>query len=418
MEPLAINASLPVEPAASQAGDFASAAEDGKSFSDALSGLVAKHKGKDDRPDTAEAAAPAVDQTEASPAAIDPASGIAAMMVSLDQAAIHAAENDSGALPSANDLPAETMGASLSAGMMGKTPGIGTGQLSGTADAANMASAGIMESDQIQLLRAGWMKNHDKSGNASESTHRDMPLVGQGGMKPDPLAQVSAARPAESFAMRDTHMRPNARQSSDESALKSLASPREIGNDDRASMKDLAAQPSSNQPASLMSMVSQPGAGFQVDARLIHSSSTDLIAPRVGASGWSEAMGQKIVMMASEHIQQAELKLNPEGLGPMQVVLSLEKGAADVQFLAHDAQVREALQSALPKLQEMLTSAGFSLDKVSIDAGTARNQDNQGSDGQFRQQRRNAEPGDAETAALPLGRVIVQARPGRVDTFA
>jgi flagellar hook-length control protein FliK len=146
---------------------------------------------------------------------------------------------------------------------------------------------------------------------------------------------------------------------------------------------------------------------------------TELVAPRVGAAAWSEAMGQKIVMMASERIQQAELRLNPEGLGPLQVVLSIDQGAADVQFLAHDPQVREALQSALPRLQEMLTSAGFSLDRVSIDAGTARDQGNRQGEEAFRHaQGRTGDRAETETAPLPLARVIAPARPGRIDTFA
>lgn len=144
------------------------------------------------------------------------------------------------------------------------------------------------------------------------------------------------------------------------------------------------------------------------------------LAPRVGTAGWSEAMGQRIVFMAAEGIQQAELKLNPEGLGPLQVVLSIDQGAADVQFRAHDPQVREALQSALPRLQEMLASAGFSLDRVSIDAGSARNQDSQGNGQPFPQHRgREAADGeDSGSVTLPVAGIPIQVRPGRIDTFA
>jgi hypothetical protein len=66
----------------------------------------------------------------------------------------------------------------------------------------------------------------------------------------------------------------------------------------------------------------------------------------------------------------------------------------------------------------MLSSAGSSLDRVSIDSGSAKNQNNQGNADQFQQQRHESGPGNEEPVSIPASRIVMQARPGRIDTFA
>ncbi len=72
------------------------------------------------------------------------------------------------------------------------------------------------------------------------------------------------------------------------------------------------------------------------------------IAPHVGTSGWDEAFSQKVVFLSNGHQQSAELTLNPKDLGPLQVVLQVTDNHAHALFVSTHAQVRAAVEAALP----------------------------------------------------------------------
>jgi flagellar hook-length control protein FliK len=97
---------------------------------------------------------------------------------------------------------------------------------------------------------------------------------------------------------------------------------------------------------------------------------TDTLAPRVGTTAWDNALGQKVVWMASGAQQSASLTLNPPDLGPVQVVINVSNASADATFTAAQPEVRQALEAALPRLKEMLSEAGISLGQTNINAGT------------------------------------------------
>ncbi|MES2104177.1 MAG: flagellar hook-length control protein FliK [Pseudomonadota bacterium] len=91
------------------------------------------------------------------------------------------------------------------------------------------------------------------------------------------------------------------------------------------------------------------------------TAAADHLAPRVGAAGWDQAVGQKVVWMVAGGKQTAELTLNPPDLGPMQVVLSVNNDKATATFVTAQPEVREALESAMPKLRQMMSDAGVQL---------------------------------------------------------
>ena len=70
----------------------------------------------------------------------------------------------------------------------------------------------------------------------------------------------------------------------------------------------------------------------------------------VGSTGWDQAVGQKVVWMVAGGQQSASLTLNPPDFGPMQVVLNVTNSHATVTFSAAQPEVRQALESALPRL--------------------------------------------------------------------
>jgi flagellar hook-length control protein FliK len=98
------------------------------------------------------------------------------------------------------------------------------------------------------------------------------------------------------------------------------------------------------------------------------STMQDLQAP-VGASGWDEALGQRVLLMVSGQEQVAELSLNPPDLGPLQVTLSISNDQATATFVSQHAEVRQALEAALPRLKEMMAESGINLGGASVSSG-------------------------------------------------
>jgi flagellar hook-length control protein FliK len=100
--------------------------------------------------------------------------------------------------------------------------------------------------------------------------------------------------------------------------------------------------------------------------QIIATSEVGHLAPRVGTSAWNQSVGQKIVWMVAGGQQTAELTLNPPDLGPMQVVLSVNNDQANATFISAHPDVREALESAMPKLRQMMNDAGVQLSGFSV----------------------------------------------------
>ncbi|GGX19401.1 flagellar hook-length control protein FliK [Undibacterium macrobrachii] len=111
---------------------------------------------------------------------------------------------------------------------------------------------------------------------------------------------------------------------------------------------------------------------------------SDHIAPRVGTKGWDQAVGQKIVWMVAGGEQSAQLTLNPPDLGPVQVVLSISDNFVDASFVSSHLDVREAIESAAPKLREMMENAGISLSGFSVSAESAQSNNQFSAEKSFR----------------------------------
>lgn len=95
------------------------------------------------------------------------------------------------------------------------------------------------------------------------------------------------------------------------------------------------------------------------------------IALPVKSPQWGQALGQRVVYMANNQLQQANITLNPEKLGPVQVKLHMDKdNQVHVTMLAQHATTREAMDNALPRLREMLEQTGVNLG--SLDVGDDR----------------------------------------------
>lgn len=154
----------------------------------------------------------------------------------------------------------------------------------------------------------------------------------------------------------------------------------------------------------------------------VQHAAQDRLAPQVGTPAWDQALGQKIVWMASGAEQTASLTLNPPDLGPLQVVVSVTNSQASAAFVAAQPEVRQALEAAMPRLREMLGEAGIELAQASVDSGASGRRDESAPSRQaFGGNGSNGAPVDGavagDIAARSGGARRLASGNGLVDTF-
>jgi flagellar hook-length control protein FliK len=89
---------------------------------------------------------------------------------------------------------------------------------------------------------------------------------------------------------------------------------------------------------------------------------------------WSKDLGEQIVWMNNKAIPAAEIRLNPEHLGPISVRIDVNQDQATILFTAQHAEVKDAIEASLPKLREMLGSQQLNLTNVNISQNSTPDQ--------------------------------------------
>lgn len=87
---------------------------------------------------------------------------------------------------------------------------------------------------------------------------------------------------------------------------------------------------------------------------------------------WTSDFGQKLLWFANNDRQTAHMTLNPPEMGSLEITMSLHKDTASTHFVSANAEVRNALETALPRLREMFSGAGLELGQVTIGSETSR----------------------------------------------
>lgn len=80
----------------------------------------------------------------------------------------------------------------------------------------------------------------------------------------------------------------------------------------------------------------------------------------------AEAMATRVQWMAERGGGEVTLRVAPEGLGPVEIRLQLDGDRVDLGLQAAQAETRQALQDALPKLREMLSQSGLQLGHADV----------------------------------------------------
>jgi flagellar hook-length control protein FliK len=140
-----------------------------------------------------------------------------------------------------------------------------------------------------------------------------------------------------------------------------------------------AAAASIGSPSTQTSTSDGSGSFSSPDAML----QTNLHAPLDATQdNWPDMLGSRIEWLLHHGLQEAHIELHPREMGSINVHVRLGADGADVRFAATNPNIRDALESSLPRLRELLASGGLALAQAQV--GSQMQQ--QESAGRFTQQ--------------------------------
>ena len=93
---------------------------------------------------------------------------------------------------------------------------------------------------------------------------------------------------------------------------------------------------------------------------------TPLALPAHLDDGFGDGLGTRIAWMAEQKLGHAEIRLNPEHAGPIDVRIQLDGTQVNATFHSANADVRQALEASLPRLRDLLGQQGLQLGNADI----------------------------------------------------
>ncbi|MBI4292282.1 MAG: flagellar hook-length control protein FliK [Betaproteobacteria bacterium] len=88
----------------------------------------------------------------------------------------------------------------------------------------------------------------------------------------------------------------------------------------------------------------------------------------LASAEWNREFGTQVTLFVSRKDSQAEIRVNPPELGPVEVRIGFDGDKVSVAFAATPAETRQAIQDALPQLRELLAERGLSLGNATVGA--------------------------------------------------
>ena len=135
---------------------------------------------------------------------------------------------------------------------------------------------------------------------------------------------------------------------------------------------------------------------------------------------WAQDFSERIVWVAKNDQQVAQINISPAQLGPVQITLNLNGDQASIAFASPHAEVRKAIEDAMPNLREMLSTAGINLGQSNV--GAQLQQQQRDTSSLFANGNRSTGetailPADSHSGSISTGLPIQRGR-GLVDLFA
>jgi flagellar hook-length control protein FliK len=126
----------------------------------------------------------------------------------------------------------------------------------------------------------------------------------------------------------------------------------------------VAAASGTSQPASPPAASPLQPAAFQAFLRA--DGSLPQIAVPMDSPQWGNELSTRVVAMAREQFTEAEIRVTPDELGPIEVKLRFDGDRVHAQFGAISPEAREALTANLHRLREMLAGDGLNLGQTFV----------------------------------------------------
>ncbi|HJS34084.1 MAG TPA: flagellar hook-length control protein FliK [Pseudoxanthomonas sp.] len=126
---------------------------------------------------------------------------------------------------------------------------------------------------------------------------------------------------------------------------------------------------------------------------------------------FDEDVADAVRWMADQKIGHAHIKVTPNDLGTVEIRLRLEGDRVHADFSSAQAEVRQALESSLPRLRDMLGQHGFQL--AHADVGQQHAPPSQGGTAQH-----GESAADTSDAAAETPRTVRMTARGLVDAYA
>ncbi len=165
----------------------------------------------------------------------------------------------------------------------------------------------------------------------------------------------------------------------------------EVGSGVKAGLGDSSLAGAAINPAT-QSGVSDIKLGLAVNTNNNQNNMTMQVPPT--HPNWSSEMGEKMMWMNKQGLQQAEIHLDPPELGSLTVKVTIDADVASVSFVAASTQVKDLLEGQVQRLREMMAQQGVELAEVDVNVsqqGSGSGQSEDDSDSQFA---RNGQEGD------------------------
>jgi len=120
---------------------------------------------------------------------------------------------------------------------------------------------------------------------------------------------------------------------------------------------------------------SEPGAAMPTIAAIVTeaTSAQSVDGPKLTAdlaagneARLPSALAERLHWMIDQNLGEARIKLNPPQLGAIDIKITVADDQTFVQFTASQAGAREAIESALPRLRDLLGAAGLELGGATV----------------------------------------------------